>query len=496
MEKNLNVVMIVADQLNFKNLGCYGNNLIKTPNIDKISRSGLVFTSAYCQAPLCMPSRASFNTGLYPHTCQVKHNPSVLDNRYMTLSEIFAKNGYKTAGFGHIGGDGIERGFKTKKDLPDEPLNTAWKTEQKYVLDSGGKEAFYNLILPMKSDETFDGIASNSAIDFIAGVESEFFLQLDFYKPHPPLTLPEDFAYLSDLQTAVIPESSKSDLTGKPSNVRNTRIATGMEGATTEEFENALKAYYCSITYIDSLIGKVMDALNKKGILDDTIIVFTADHGDYAGEYGIIGKTGNFYDCLVRVPLIISCSGMESRIRKNEKEDALVELIDIFPTLAKACNLEIPLMVQGTSRWDLCTGKSLKGAESVFCETSGIVDFKSDDIILESGKKLLPTDPFSSGSFSHISQGVMIRKGKYKLSIYSDGFMELYDIESDESELYNLANNIEFAEIISDLTLDLLKKQITTYSPDIPQSGLAYHHRATYEKVLESIIPSKAHSGR
>ncbi|MFP4017533.1 MAG: sulfatase, partial [Halanaerobiales bacterium] len=247
--------------------------------------------------------------------------------------------------------------------------------------------------------------------------------------------------------------------------------------------------YYASISYVDYLTGLVIEELDNKGILGDTLVIFLADHGDYAGEFGIMGKTGNFYDCLTHIPFIMTGKGLG--IMSGERIEPLVELIDLMPTIAEACGVQISDNVQGSSRLSLARGKTNQGAETVFSETSGPGDnfnYQPDPDSVRG----LASDPHSTGPFSHQMQGVMIRKGDMKLVYYSDGSKELYNLKNDPDEKNNIVDHSSYQPVVNELMELLLQKQINTFMPDIPQKPLAYHYRAfSMDSLPDNVIKER-----
>ncbi len=248
MANRTNVLLIVADQLNFRHLGCYGNPLAPSPTVDRLAREGVVVENAYCQAPLCMPSRASFNTGYYPHACRVRHNPVDLDPEFRTLAEHLKAAGYTTAGFGHLGGDGNERGYDRKIDFCDDPLRSAYGREQAHVLADGGRSPVFGGPHPFSLEETFDGLTTKAAIDFLEEVDNPFYLQVSYMRPHIPLFVPEPYASRFGPEDIVLPPTWKATLEGKPSNVAASRRALKMEGIAESELRRALALYYVRYT--------------------------------------------------------------------------------------------------------------------------------------------------------------------------------------------------------------------------------------------------------
>lgn len=480
----MNVVLIVADQLNHRFVCDANGNQPFSPNIDSLGASGAIFDNAYCQAPLCMPSRASFNTGIYPHACRARHNPVRLDSDFPTLAECLAAQGYKTGGFGHLGGDGADRGFEQKIDFWQEPLRSAYGNEQAFVLRDGGRSPTSGGVHPFPLEKTFDGITAEAATDFINSTNGPFYLQVSFMRPHIPLFVPEPYAGMVGPDEITLPPSWCDSLKHKPSNVRATRIALEMEDIEDHGLRSALALYADAVRFIDGLTGRIVDCLEKKHLLGDTLIVFTSDHGDYAGEFGIIGKTGQFYDSLVRVPLIMSCpsAGIPSGRRAGE----LVALVDVVPTILEACGVGQDQLLQGSSRLSLARGVADRGADAVFASTSGhggeIVGFHHQ--WKREMLKPLPTDSYSSGPCSHVMDGIMVRSGDWKLCSWGDGSAELYNLNRDPWERDNLAADPGHAGTIAELQGRLLRWQMNTWLPDKPQESLPYHYRSAW---IESI---------
>ncbi len=485
-----NLVLIVADQLNYGFLGCMGNAVVRTPNIDRHAAKGVVFDNAYCQAPICMPSRSSFNTGLYPHAARARHNPIELPPDATTLAERLAAFGYDTAAFGHIGGDGVERGFRTKVDFFDQPLRRVYMAEQEHILSGDELLAAGTCgIHPLPLDEQFDSLATQAAVDYLGNVAGPFYLQLDFMRPHIPWFVADRYASMYDPSLIPLPATCGDELEDKPSNVRATRIATLMEPLDEASLRQSLRHYYALITFVDDLVGRVFHTLRGRGLFEETLVMFLVDHGDYAGQYGIIGKTGQFYDCLTRVPWIVR--GPQGLLPRGRRVSGLVELVDLVPTTLDLLGLEVPQGLHGVSRLALAKGLTEEGTDAAFASTSGrdsqgppvAYDHVWDPEMLHP----LPTDPYSSGPCSHVHDAVLVRDARYKLSLYRDGGMELYDIARDPFETRNLARSREHTGIISQMLVRLVRWQMETWLPDRPQRDLPYHYRSA---ARDTIPPS------
>ncbi len=492
MSDKPNIVLLVADQLNARHVGAYGNSRVHTPSIDALADRGARFATAYCQSPLCMPSRSSFNTGVYPHACGVLHNPVTLDERFPTIAEVLSDSGYATAGFGHLGGDGLERGFDTKVDLVDPPVRDAYLAEQRAVHARGsGHSAVFCGPHPLPEEQVQDSVATELAVDLLQSVTEPFYLQLSFMDPHIPLLVPQRFIDLYDGAEIELPPSRRDELADKPANVAGTRRATLAEKAGDAAMKAAIRHYHASVSYVDELVGRVVGALEDRGLLDDTIVVFTADHGDYAGEFGLVGKTGNFYDCLTKVPLIVAGPG----VLPGTVIGDIVGLVDLAPTLYSLCGCRSPAVVQGADRSRSIAGEPMahpagrRSSRWAFAATRGhrgpLEDaLATDQVWPEETLKPLPTDPYSSGPVSHVYDGVMVRSERYKLSVYGDGSRELYDLEADPWERNNLHASPAHQGIVTELLTGLLQWQIESWPTETPQSPLPYHYRATSADLI------------
>jgi len=433
-----------------------------------------------------MPSRGSFNTGLYPHAARVRHNPVVLPADAPTLAERLSGAGYDTAGFGHIGGDGVERGFRRKVDFVDQPLRGAYQREQEAILSRGPHSAGACGVHPFALEAQFDTLATDLAVEFLRGVRSPFYLQLDFMRPHIPWFVPEPYASRYDPSTVLLPDSWRDDLADKPGNVRGTRIATWMERCDAAVLQRSLAHYFGLIAYIDAQVGRLLVALEARGLLEDTVVMFTADHGDYAGEFGLVGKTGQFYDCLTRVPWIVRAP--HGLVPEGRTCAGLVELVDLVPTALELLGQPASVELQGRSRVALAQGTQTAGADAVFASTCGntrpgeLVAY--DHVLPAELLRPFPTDPYSSGPCSHVHDAVMVRDDRYKLSFYRDGGMELYDLVVDPGERRNLARDPAHAGSITTLLGRIARWQMESWLPDVPQSPLPYHYRSAARETI------------
>ena len=505
-----NIVFIVADQLNTRHLGCYpatpgeagatgrvhGNSGVHAPVLDALASRGAAFDHAFCQSPLCMPSRASFNTGRFPHSVRVLHNPVDLAPEFPTLAEILRDSGYRTGGFGHIGGDGADRGFEGKVDLVDPPLRDAYLGEQRYLRGLGSDHAAgFCGTHPHAEADLLDDRSTALACRWLEETTGPFYLQLDFMNPHIPLLAPGRFVSRYHEDDIELPPSWRDDLADKPSNVEGTRRATRTGAYDEAQMRRSILHYRALVSYVDELTGRVLETLDRIGASDDTIVCFFADHGDYAGEFGLIGKTGNFYDCLTNVPLIVAGPGAGAA---GTRPAAPVGLVDLVPTMLGLVGLPVAPGIEGRSLVSMLSGSADRDAELpagrvtgryAFCETRGHVApaapvVPTNSVWPEDRMRPLPTDPYSSGPVSHVYDGMMVRSDRFKLSLYGDGFTELYDLEADPWERSNLAGDDAHARIEAELLGVLARWQMECWAEETPQRPLPYHYRATSAEFI------------
>lgn len=354
-EKKMNVLFIAVDDLR-PELGCYGNAVVKTPNIDRLAKRGLVFTRAYCQQAVCSPSRASLMTGKRPDATRVWD----LDTHFRvalpkaaTVGQFFKNNGYFSQGMGKI----FHGGF----DDPDT-WSVPWGTPKAEVYanaknndsrkESGNKGPAFEAG-DVADDFYTDGKTARLAVETLAELkkgDKPFFLAVGFSKPHLPFVAPKKYWDLYDPDQ--IPDTRTKFPEGTPSYVGDNdsgelRAYTNIpskeaKGAFTpmpDPLARDLRhGYYAAISYTDACLGLVLDALEAQGLADRTVIVLWGDHGWKLGEHEEWGKHTNF-EVDTRVPLIFSVPGMQ---QAGKASASLVEFVDVYPTLADVCGLPKP----------------------------------------------------------------------------------------------------------------------------------------------------------
>ena len=340
-----NVLFIMSDDLR-PTLGSYGNSIVKTPNLDKLAAQGVRFDRAYCQYPLCNPSRSSFLTGKYPT------QTSILDNEYyfralhpdlVSLPQHFRANGYATLRSGKTFHGGIddseawtegfeERAFTGAKRPPSNPDSRERTNESDRIV-----------VLEGNGESNGDYRSATRAIEYLEKYKDQpFFLAFGESKPHSPPAAPKKFFDMYDPDKIPLPPDFATH-PGAPEGFpeisvarRNTDLFIGRD-ASPQQAREMIRAYYASVSFMDEQVGRVLDALDRLKLRDNTIIVFLGDHGYHLGEKGKWSKAYSLFDIALRVPLIVAMPKGKPGVSERT-----VGLIDLFPTLVDFCGLPQP----------------------------------------------------------------------------------------------------------------------------------------------------------
>ncbi|GAA0880251.1 sulfatase [Algoriphagus jejuensis] len=368
-----NVLIFLVDDLR-PELGSYGNTLIKTPHTDKLAAEGMVFNSAYAQQAICAPSRMSILTGLRPETIGIYDIFTPLRSVHkdmLTMPQFFKKNGFTTVSIGKVYHHGHDDQENWTVYFPKEPNSYLDPDNAKLMArleaeGKGGNGPAYESA-DVEDEGYKDGRVARDAIETLAQLGDERFLMVvGMSKPHLPFNAPKKYWDLYDRGSLVVPSRSKPEhmFSMALTNWNELRGYHGIpaEGDLDDELTRTLiHGYYASVSYIDAQVGKVMDALDTLGLREETLVVFMSDHGYKIGEYGAWCKHSNF-ELDVRVPLIISAGKSQ---KKTNTSDALVENIDVFPTIVEACGLERPSL-EGKSLMPLLESPGQGWAEAAY----------------------------------------------------------------------------------------------------------------------------------
>ena len=389
IQKRPNILFIAIHDLR-PELGCYGSDIAISPNLDKLASEGLLFNNAYCQQAICGPSRASLLTGIRPETSGVFHNyikfreanPDVV-----TLPQLFKQNGYEVVYTGKIFHHGdldeklswsrepavdslLSKGIKEPGGFALQENIEATARQRKLMLEKYGDVAKFGLAsgpayegADVPDNGYIDGYNTELAIatmkEMTAKGDKPFFLGLGFNKPHLNWTSPKKYWNLYDRDKITITAQDTIPYHGAqmglhPSFELRVRDGIPKEGPIDLELAKTLKhAYLACVSYVDAQIGRMIKALEEAGLRENTIIVVWSDHGWHLGDMGIWGKATN-YEIATRVPMMIWTPDMPKE-SQGKKTDALVELVDIYPTLSDLAGLKIPETVEGYSFKELIT---------------------------------------------------------------------------------------------------------------------------------------------
>jgi len=355
-DKKFNVLLIMSDDLN-TDLGCYGDPVVKSPNLDRLASRGLRFEHAGCQYPLCNPSRSSLLTGLRSDQTGVYDNRTFFRTKHprlITLPQLFRQHGYFTARVGKIFHYGVPRQIGTcgldDPDSWDQTVNPRGRDkDDEPLIFSLVPGTFGGVLSWLAADgtdeEQTDGIGAAEAIKLLEKLRNRpFFLAVGFYRPHTPYVAPKRYFGLYPLDKIQLPRGPADDEADIPPAALMSRKPE--EKKLNDRLRReAIQAYHAAVTFMDAQAGKVLDALDRLGLRDNTIVVFTSDHGYHLGEHGL-WKKQSLFDEAASIPVIISVPGMRAA---GEATPRPVELVDIYPTLADLCGLPAPENLAGRS---------------------------------------------------------------------------------------------------------------------------------------------------
>jgi arylsulfatase A-like enzyme len=365
--KKPNILFLFSDQHNADVLGCAGHAEVKTPNFDRLAGQGARFTRAYCQDAICVPSRVAIFTGLYPRTTGVLTNgdPLAFPDRVHALQAVLKAAGYQTAAFGKrhlkLGGPEVDAWdvsattINAKQDPSDEDYET-WVRAQgqgaAYEHDFGGnKSPLLSHVSDLPADKTAEAYTAAKTIEFLRTKrkpDQPFFLWCSFQRPHQPYTPPAEWAKQYDPAKVRLPDSLREPPEHLPpmlQRLRQSRQGGWCLGLAAEDenlYRTYIACYYALVAEMDHYVGAILDTLKDVGLDQDTIIVYSSDHGDFVGHHGLSEKAAmghNVYEETLRVPLIVRFPG---RVKQGLVSSDLVELVDLYPTFLDLAGVARP----------------------------------------------------------------------------------------------------------------------------------------------------------
>lgn len=412
LAKPVNVLVLMTDEHNARIMGCAGDPVVQTPTLDNLAATGIRFTSAYCQNPICTPSRVALVTGRMPSNVGTFGNGN--QQKYTnitTLADLFTKAGYAAHWYGktHWGDprfeNNRERGGLQRDDYE----------KQEAAFSRLPQDA---VVSPWPVEQNSDHLTVNEALAFLDQVKDKpFFLGVSLIKPHFPFTIQQKYydMYRGKVGMPHAPEKLIADL---PSLAKEEREKYKHGEATREDITRAREMYYGMVTYADEEMGRVVKKLEQLGLRDNTIIVYTTDHGEMLGERGIWYKN-TFYEGSAGIPFIWS---FPKSLPRGKTVAAPAMNMDVLPTLADLCSLPLPAGVEGTSLAPVMRG--------------------TDD-----GAKRIALSENYRGNFA----GRMLRTGDWKYFFYTNGEEYLFDLKADPGEETNLAKAPQHAALVADL---------------------------------------------
>jgi len=465
--KRPNILMLYTDQQRWDALGANGNPEIQTPNLDRLAQQGTSFDHYFVQNPVCMPSRVSFLTGQYPSTLRITHMGVPVPQETLTLPRLLRPYGYRSANIGklhflpHANRDHRaphpDYGFD-HLEIADEPgvyedAYRAWvRRQDPSQLDylsaglppataiwyrtmglrdtvkhpgEGGRFDFKGAI-PFAGDEryTHTAFVAEQTIEFLRQQGQQPFLCIaGFYSPHAPWIVPQRHLDRYDPQRLTLPTF--------PPTVEAKRQG---DAFTDEQLRSARHGYYAMISEVDHHVGRILDQLAAQGLADDTIVLFTSDHGEWLGEHLRYGKGHPGSDAVSRVPLLVRWpGGMAGSVRQNHE---IVEAVDVVPTLLECIGAQLPPHLQGNSFAPALLGRPYQSRKAALMEHAG---WKN------------------------------LRTTRYRYLVHSDGRESLWDLQDDPQEYRDRAADPHYSAILAEHRHLLLQRLLEMERP-LPRS--------------------------
>lgn len=485
-----NIIVIMADQLSASALRLYGNEACPTPNLERLAREGVVFENAVTPHPLCVPARVAFWTGRYPHQNGCRRNQT-----FMPVGADHGIREWKARGY-HCGLIGKNHCFQEPDSVslfdtwlelnhagvsPDDRRKGEWVCDTS-PLERMHREAAVELRGPDRHLKSFTpdcapeahttGLIGAQARAFVEErARDPFALWLSFPAPHEPYVVPRQYFERIDPSAIQLPPFEPGELDGAPERTRFLYRMLNADGRR-QDLHRTVRTYLANALFIDEMVGAVLDALERTGLRDETIVVFCADHGDFAGAHNMMIKGGCFYDCLTRVPLVVSCP---KHVPAGVRDSSMANLVDVVPTIFALTDGRAPTWATGRP---LPTCTNAPPREEAFSEYGA-------------GMRLLPKAVQETVLAEH--QGVdalmatlqwreaegrrkMVRTQKWKYTYDPmDPTDELYDLERDPNERENLASRPKYASVIADLRQRLLDWSLATEDAEpvpFPEAGI------------------------
>lgn len=462
-----NILLIHTDQQRWDALGANGNNEIHTPNLDRLADEGVNFDRYFVNAPVCMPSRESYLTGQYPSELCIFQNGKKLPEDIATLPDLLGQRGYETANIGklhflpHADRDHTQPhpdyGFD-HLEISDEPgcyeddyrawvrkrapeqldkisvgLPPATKTWHELMGTDDGihhpEPRFRTEAVPFDADDdlthtAFVGQRTSEYVRAHADDSDPFLCVAGFYSPHSPWVVPQRYLDLYDRDAITVPDLPPR-LQAKRDGIEVDPDDRSQATFSETERREIRHGYYAMVSEVDRWVGEILDTIEAQGIAEETVVVFTSDHGEDLGDHLRYGKGWPAWDTISRVPMIVRWP--EKVTNPGRTESTLIEAVDLVPTLLDAAGIAIPSTLQGQSIVPLLAEETYTGRGSALTEAS---------------------------------KGKILRTDQYRYTVTADGTERLYDLDADPAEHHDLSDDDSYADTLSELRAKLLRRSV------------------------------------
>lgn len=474
-----NVVVIMADQMKATASHLYGNPFCRTPSLERLSDAGVRFENAFTPHPLCVPARTSLWSGRYPHSHGSRRNETLMDPSVDHAWNVWNEAGFTTAligknhcfappeqgaifdvacEVGHMGVDGLPpaRGLEWYRDSAGVREAHRFRNDMPPI-----SPRFTYAVTDAPEEDCSTGLIAGQAVRFLEqrGREQPFALWVSFPDPHEPYVAPRRYADLFPPESVVLPPTRDGEFDAAPLRNQVLHRMLGTENDSEQDVRAAIGIYHANVRFVDDAVGQILDALDRLGLTEDTIVVFCADHGEFAGEHGMFSKGGLFYDCLVRIPLIVS---YPAAVASGRVDTSMVSLVDVVPTILQLQELR-PLALAHGSALPTVVADAVPRTAAFSEYGAGGPPVPPEEVArltsLEGYGALIGTLRPREAE----GRRKMVRTARWKYVHDPTGDLdELYDLQADPAELWNLIGRPGHDAVVAELRQLLLEWSIAT----------------------------------
>jgi arylsulfatase A-like enzyme len=471
------VVVIMADQMKATASHLYGNGFCRTPGLARLASGGTTFARAFTPQPLCVPARVSLWTGRWPHSHGARRNETPMPPGERHAFRVWHDAGFELGLIGknhcfedpadqalfgvwcEIGHEGLPEGRPARGMdwvRPAAAIEAAHAVRRAMPRQAAAVSYAVSDVDPRDASSGLVAAQAEAYLERRAAAERPFALWVSFPDPHTPYEVPRRYADLVPPASVELPPHAPEGAV--PERTRVLRQLLGIDDASEHDRRALVATYHALVRFVDDGVGRILDALARTGLSNRTVVAFCSDHGDFAGEHGMTRKGGAFYDCLVRVPLLLSWPG---RVPAGAVDHSPVNLVDLVPTLLALQGLEPPPAMQGRP---LPTVTDAPPREATFAEYgAGGPPCRLADLATLPRPRGLEAAEATLRWREAEGRRKMVRTRRFKLVTDPTGDCdELYDLEADPFELRNVAGEPGHAEQAAQLRAELLRWAVTT----------------------------------